>query len=281
MLERPAAHISIEAYHPYGGDFAAGEDSLTEHFVRALPYIRAFTEDCAIDRGIGIGEVVASNCVLIDDYLNAPNSRYRPAQIVDMLTRSAKKAGIEIDYIAREEAYTQLARIAIEKLIEEEQGLPESQKTIRLHQGSAWLVNENPHPVFAAGAMEERPPLLGQNIDSSSTGHGIYLSIELWGNYGPGGERLYACPTLATGWELGREGDPMFHLPISLNDAKDFKTWKEMPPIIQLNPSAAPFAAESSATILSRRLIGVEHAVGVIRNRLRPQKTCVSSYVFF
>jgi len=80
----------------------------------------------------------------------------------------------------------------------------------------------------------------------------------------------WSCPYLASIWQLVRLGLLRFNgkkviEPVQWPKDKAWpEHWRELPAVIQLNPSAKPFAAYTAFSILPERYVGIEHSVRMI-----------------
>lgn len=105
--------------------------------------------------------------------------------------------------------------------------------------------------------------------------HSIFLDVQIWSrrtvrvNGRNEIHTKWSCPFLASIWQLLRlgmlryEGRPVVEPRLWTSRSFPAKWW-EMPAVIQLNPSAKPFAAYRSLSLLPQRYLGVEHAVRII-----------------
>src|SRR5690606_33908279 len=101
--------------------------------------------------------------------------------------------------------------------------------------------------------------------------HSVFLDIELWDGEGPG--QTFSCAFLAAVWQLLRlgllrnDGRPV--LRPRLWDGGGFpQDWDDLPPLLQLNPAAPPFAAYRTCSLLPSRYLPVEHAVLVLLDQI-------------
>ncbi len=97
------------------------------------------------------------------------------------------------------------------------------------------------------------------------------MDVELWS--GTGEQRLWSCAFLASVWQLVRLGllrdDGRAVLAPVPSDAGELPTeWDAMPPVLRLNPRAAPFTAYLTCSVLPGRFLPVEHAVRVILDQV-------------
>jgi hypothetical protein len=159
---------------------------------------------------------------------------------------------------------------------------------------SGWLCNGVPTPQPPRVAMSEpdawRPP--SQN---SAREHSIFLDVELWNDTERG--RRWSCPMLAAVWQLVRLGvlrnqgkrigvpvpaeqvvpAERGHDPSRPAGGRFPEEWSAMPPILQLNPKAAPFPAYRTVSVLSGDFLEVEHAVRVICSCVRPDPGAIEA----
>lgn len=97
------------------------------------------------------------------------------------------------------------------------------------------------------------------------------MDVELWSETGNG--RLWSCPFLAAVWQLARLG-LLGHLgePVLVPrpwTGQDFPCdWDELPPLLELNDSAAPFSAYRTCTLMPNRFLAVEDAVRSILDQM-------------
>jgi hypothetical protein len=106
---------------------------------------------------------------------------------------------------------------------------------------------------------------------NSARHHSIFTDVELWDDEQD--RRLWSCAFLAAVWQLLRlgllrnEGEPVAQpRPLSPAGLPDY--WDELPPVLQLNPSAQPFSAYRTFSVLSSRFLSVEHAVRTILSQV-------------
>jgi hypothetical protein len=263
----PLSHLSLELGHLYMEDFdAAGPRRLREHFAHVRPWAEAARATAAARLGGKSPRV--STCFLIDDYFARFSS---PAELVPLLLDEAERAGLVIDYLARESGCAAtgdvpLAHLVAERLVEEP--FPGSHGSRPSTARTGWLANGERSPAARTpqamrGAAVWEPPR-----ETAARRHSVFLDVELWSE-DPDGNRTWSCPFLATIWQLGRlgllrhEGGPVFVAePLATPEFPD--DWDELPPLLRLNPDAAPFAAYRTCSVLPDRFLPVEHAVRVI-----------------
>lgn len=261
----PLAHVSLELGHLYMEDFAGGPERLREHFARVRPWVDAAKAEAAV----GGRRARVSTCFLIDDYFTRFSS---PAELVPVLLEEARKAGLTIDYLARESGCAvadgiQLAEATLHRLVEEPP--PGSDGSRPPARETGWLSNGERTPGMGtleeamANASEWRPP-----TETAARRHAVFLDVELY-DEDENGHRTWSCPFLAAVWQLARLGllrhcgEPVFQ-PRPWPGEEFPHDWRDLPPLVQLNPSAAPFSAYRTCTVLPNRFLPVEHAVRLL-----------------
>ena len=263
------SHLSIELGHLYMDDFKAGRDRLLDSFRSVRPWAATAEEACG---GSGRGRPRISTCFLIDDYFTRFSS---PAEVIPALLSAAEETGLRIDYIARESACAvadgvDLARLVERRLVEEP---PVGSNGSRPpSEVSGWLCNGERSPSdrpaeAMAVPLQWRPPR-----QSAFRNHSIFIDVELWRDE-PGRERLWSCPFLAAVWQLQRlgllrsHGEPVGE-PQPMTVAELPAEWDALPPVVQLNPDAAPFSAYRTFSALGSRFLGIEVAVRTILSQV-------------
>jgi hypothetical protein len=259
------SHLSIELGHLYMDDFGAGEQRLRAQFRRVKPWARTAVEQVTGDLAGRTPRI--STCFLIDDYFTRFSS---PDKVVGALVDAAAAEGLTIDYVARESGCARagtidVARLVQDHLVEEPPegtngGRPPTAKT-------GWLTNGERSPAANPTAMGKRPQAGWQPPRQSAVqNHSIFVDIELWSGTE---NRRWSCPFLAAVWQLQRLG-LLRHLgrPIAepqLVTAADLPgDWERMPPIVQLNPAAAPMRAYRTFSAIDSRFLHIEMAVRTI-----------------
>jgi len=95
--------------------------------------------------------------------------------------------------------------------------------------------------------------------------HSVFIDVELWSD---APERQWSCPYLAAIWQLLRlgvlrnEGRAILVPQALTSDFPD--QWGRLPPVLQINDAAAPFAAYRTFSALDSRFVSIEHAVRTI-----------------
>ncbi|MFF0659414.1 SCO2522 family protein [Micromonospora tulbaghiae] len=265
--EVPYAHLSVEVGHLYREDFAAGPERVRAAFRQAAPWLAAAREVAAA--GVP-GRPRVSTCFLVDDYFSdlAP-----PDRIVPMILDAARAEGVPIDYLARESACAStgdidLAEAALDLLVE-----PADRGSLRPAAAEiGWLANGDPGRASAELFEAMTPAVWMPPRERAARGHSVFLDLELWST--TAGRRVWSCAYLAAVWQLLRLGllrvrgrPPLTPEPYRGTPGDD---WDAMPPVLQIDPAAAPFTAYRTFTIVGLRFLPTEHAVRTLLSRLLP-----------
>jgi hypothetical protein len=269
VVSLPLSHVSVELGHLYMEDFAAGPEALRVHFERVSPWVRALEQYHASALGRRTPRI--STCFLVDDYFTRFST---PAKVIPDLLAAAEMSDLRIDYLARESACamadgTAPAELVLGRLVPEPaQDTNGSRPPV--HE-VGWLSNGERS---ATGEVDEAmgsisawtPPR-----QNSARRHSIFTDVELWDESEEG--RVWSCAFLAAVWQLLRlgllrdEGSPVVQpRPGHADELPD--RWDELPPLLQLNPAAQPFAAYQTFSILASRFLSVEHAVRTILSQV-------------
>lgn len=242
------SRLSIEPGHFYAAAFAEGTDALAQRFRHVRYYAEA------------VSGPADNAAFMFDDYHNRPDSKVRPRDIVEQILEASNKAGLEINYVAREAACTRMSEHVLGILRgtgyireTEKQGFLLDDQDGRLGQSVGPAMSEPPVPV------RQRP-----------RGH-TFIDIEVYDR--PTKKTVsWACPYLAAIWQALRLGvlhDEAFDNPVRVGETiPDWNTWEDMPPLIQLTPDAKPFVASRTFSILPTDFLHVEGAVDKIITRL-------------
>jgi hypothetical protein len=264
----PLAHVSLELGHLYMEDFEGGPDRLAEHFALVKPWADAVRNAA----GGGARRPRISTCFLVDDYFTRFSS---PAEVVPMVLAQAEKAGLTIDYLARESACAVADGTAVAAAVEGrlvDSPPPGSDGSRPPARETGWLANGERTPGLGATpeAMAHvtawQPPR-----ETAARRHSVFLDIELWDEQD--GRRTWSCPFLAAVWQLARLGllrhlgEPVLR-PRPWTDEPFPRAWPDLPPVVQLNPAAAPFSAYRTCSVLPARFLPVEHAVRVLLDQI-------------
>ncbi|WP_037854312.1 SCO2522 family protein [Streptomyces sp. NRRL S-340] len=262
----PLSHLSLELGHLYMEDFEAGPQRLREHFAQVRPWAEAARAAAAVRTGGRRPRI--STCFLIDDYFTRFSS---PAELVPLLLAEAERAGLAVDYLARESGCAVTGKVPVAeavtgRLVEEPPpgsygGRPPAAQT-------GWLANGERSPVARAPQAMKSAAVWEPPRQTAARRHSVFLDVELWSEDADG-RRTWSCPFLAAVWQLGRlgllrtEGQPLF-LPHPETPAHLPDDWDDLPPLLRLNARADPFAAYRTCSVLPSRFLPVEHAVRVI-----------------
>lgn len=266
----PLSHLSLELGHLYMDDFAAGPDRLREQFTRVKPWADAARLACTAPAG---RRPRISTCFLIDDYFTRFSS---PAEVVPQLLEQAAECGLVIDYLARESACaeagaSQPARLVEARLVQSPPPGSNGSRPPATEVG--WLSNGERSPSDLSEAMRAaagwQPP---REIEARR--HSVFLDVELWDEHGD--LRTWSCPFLAAVWQLLRLGllrDQGREVLSPVPRGEQFPgSWDSLPPLVQLNAAAAPFAAYRTFSVLASRFLPIEHAVKVILDQWSPEE---------
>ncbi|WP_282699517.1 SCO2522 family protein [Streptomyces sp. CC219B] len=259
----PLSHLSLELGHLYMEDFEAGPERLGEHFAEVRVWAEAARASAA--RRAGGNRPRISTCFLVDDYFTRFST---PAELVPLVVKEAEKAGLTIDYLARESGCAvadriELAESVMHRLVESPP--PGSYGSRPPVSQTGWLANGQRSPGRAAALAEVtgwQPPK-----ETAARNHSVFMDVELWSERD--GRRLWSCPFLAAVWQLARLG-LLRHLgePVLTPrpwDGADFPhDWDRLPPLLRLNPEADPFSAYRTCTVMPNRFLAVEDAVRLI-----------------
>jgi hypothetical protein len=273
----PLSHLSLELGHLYMEDFVGGLPALTNLMRQVAPWARTVQEVVAAE--VAPKPARISTCFLVDDYFWPVNA---PAEVIPMLVEAAAAAGLTIDYLVRESACAQADGLDLSDLVlgrvvvDPPPGATGSRPAI---MDSGWLCNgvRSPQPVESAQAMRTpvqwRPP-----AENGANRHSIFIDVELWSD--PAEGRLWSCAFLAAVWQLLRLGLLRVHgevvtRPVMWTD--EFPAaWADLPPLVQLNPQARPFAAYRTFSVLASRFLPVEHAVRTILSQVAIEHAVVA-----
>lgn len=265
----PLSHLSIEVGHFYFEDFTQGPDHLRRQFAAVAPWVDAARRIQAASTPARTSRV--STCFLVDDYF-APTAS--PANVIPQLLAAARENGLEIDYLARESACVDADGVPLARLVEERivADPPPGSNGLRPPVSeTGWLSNGQRSPSSddsVAMAPDEaiwRPP-----TENAVYRHSVFIDVELWDTRGE--RRTWSCAFLAAVWQLLRLGllrarGRAVAMPKRWDgDLPD--QWDRLPAVIQLNPTAAPFCAYRSLSVLPGRFFATEHAVRTILSQV-------------
>lgn len=262
----PLSHLSVELGHLYIDEFEAGPEHLRAHFERVAPWARTAYETAAPGRKARI-----STCFLIDDYFTRFSS---PARVLPAIVDAAKEFGLEIDYVARESGCAVAAGVPIASLVSGRlttQPAPGTNGSRPPTLEAGWLSNGQRSPAGDGREAMSRtvwaPP-----VEIGAVNHSVFVDVELWSE--KDGQRTWSCAYLAAAWQLLRlgilrnAGASVVHPEPLSGDPPD--DWDDLPPVVQLNPNAAPFCAYRTMSVLPARFLHIEHAVRIILQQVAP-----------
>ncbi|MCL6667365.1 SCO2522 family protein [Streptomyces panaciradicis] len=258
------SHLSLELGHLYMEDFEAGPERLRAHFAEVRLWVEAVRASAA--RRTGGKRPRISTCFLIDDYFTRFST---PAELLPLVLEEAEKAGLAIDYLARESGCAVADRIEIAESVAHRlvESPPPGSNGSRPPVGqTGWLANGRRTPTTERAALGEvrgwQPP-----EETAARNHSVFMDVELWSEQD--GRRLWSCPFLAAVWQLARLGllrhlgEPVL-VPRPWDGAEFPHDWDRLPPLLQLDPRAAAFSAYRTCTLLPNRFLAVEDAVRLI-----------------
>ncbi|MEZ7006387.1 SCO2522 family protein [Streptomyces sp. AD55] len=262
----PLAHLSLELGHLYMEDFEAGPGRLRRHFAEVRPWAEAAR--AAATARAGAKRARISTCFLVDDYFTRFSS---PAEVVPMLLAEADRAGLGVDYLARESGCAVFGEVPVAEAVAGrivESPPPGSHGNRPPAAQTGWLANGERSPAARAPQAMKRAQVWRPPKETAARRHSVFLDTELFSD-GPDGRRTWSCPFLAAVWQLARLGllrhqgeavlSPRPHTGAGFPD-----DWDDLPPLLRLNPAADPFTAYRTCSVLPNRFLPVEHAVRVI-----------------
>lgn len=264
----PLSHLSIELGHLYFEDFLTGPDTLVRHFEAVAPWAASAREICAA--GLGRRTPRISTCFLIDDYFGPSTP---PEEVIPPLLDAADRAGLRIDYLAREAACAQADTAPLARLVEERIVADPPPRTTGGRPPvteTGWLSNGQRSPSGRSAAAMDTAPAWAPPVQNAANRHSVFVDVELWSKAGNGRAdgRLWSCAFLAAVWQLLRLGMLRYRGEVVATPQEWPgplpESWDELPAVVRLNPDAAPFTAYRSLSVLPRRFLTTEHAVRTI-----------------
>ncbi|MFE5815415.1 SCO2522 family protein [Streptomyces sp. NPDC056479] len=262
----PLAHLSLELGHLYMEDFEAGAKRLGEHFAE----VRIWADAVHASAARRSKRPRISTCFLIDDYFTRFST---PAELIPMVLKEAEKAGLVIDYLARESACAvadriELAESVMHRLVESPP--PGSYGSRPSVSQTGWLANGQRTPTTSRSALGEVKGWESPQ-ETAARNHSIFMDVELWSE--KDGRRLWSCPFLAAVWQLARLG-LLRHLGEPVLMPKDWQgedfphDWDRLPPLVKLTDTKAAFSAYRTCTLMPNRFLAVEDAVRLILDQI-------------
>ena len=272
----PFSHLSLELGHLYMEDFVEGPARLRRHFAAVRPWVDAARAGTGALPGGKRPRV--STCFLIDDYFSRLST---PAELIPPLLAAAAEAGLTIDYLARESGCAvadpahrdraELAESVLHRLVESPP--PGSNGFRPPVSRTGWLTNGRRAPSQRTSAALDATGVVWQPpSETDARGHSVFMDVELWN--GPEDDRTWSCAFLASVWQLVRLGllrdnGRAVLTPTPWDDREFPAEWDALPPVLRLNPKAAPFTAYVTCSVLPARFLPVEHAVRVILDQVQ------------
>ncbi|MGC0377410.1 SCO2522 family protein [Streptomyces sp. SAI-229] len=263
------SHLSLELGHLHMEDFEAGPGHLRRHFERVRPWAEAAHATAAATGG---KRPRISTCFLIDDYFTRFSA---PADVVPMLLEEAGRAGLVVDYLARESGCAVAGKVPVAEAVAGrivEEPPPGSYGLRPPAAQTGWLANGERGPVARAPQAMKKATAWQPPKETAARRHSVFLDAELWDD-DPDGHRTWSCSFLAAVWQLARLGllrddgeavlVPQPHTTDTFPD-----DWDELPPLLRLNPRADPFTAYRTCSVIPSRFLPVEHAVHVILDQI-------------
>ncbi|ADD40874.1 SCO2522 family protein [Stackebrandtia nassauensis] len=266
----PLSHLSIELGHLYSEDYEADDDSLVEFFRQIGGWVRAAETRAAEFTGT---RPRVSTCFMVDDYFGHFGG---PREVVPRIEKLAHRAGVRIDYLARESACAAHGEVRPARLVEARivaEPIPGDNGNRPPTSVSGWLSNgersgerHTPGTGYAMGHRTDwQPPK-----ETAANRHSVFVDVELWSEEAD--ERVWSCAYLASVWQLLRlgllrdNGDAV-GVPAARPEALP-SSWDEMPAVTRLEEGADPFNAYRTLSIMDSRFLRVEDAVRVILNQI-------------
>ncbi|MFE9442205.1 SCO2522 family protein [Streptomyces sp. NPDC006602] len=275
----PFSHLSLELGHLYMEDFAEGPSRLRRHFAAVRPWADAARTVLGPPHSGRRPRI--STCFLIDDYFSRLST---PAELIPPLLETAAAAGLTIDYLARESGCAgplrgdsahrdraDLAECVLHRLVESPP--PGSTGFRQPVSRTGWLSNGRRAPAQrTSAALESTGAVWQPPSETGARGHSVFMDVELWSGHEE--ERTWSCAFLAAVWQLVRLGllrdkGRAVLTPTPWDDEKFPADWDALPPVLRLNPRAAPFTAYVTCSVLPTRFLPVEHAVRVILDQVQ------------
>ncbi|WP_231935202.1 SCO2522 family protein [Micromonospora viridifaciens] len=263
----PYSHLSVELGHVYAEDFGDDCRELRRKFERIADWAKAIP--ALAQRGLRPQrQPRVSYCFLVDDYFHRFGS---PREVIPQVQAAAAAHELQIDYVARESTFArhdnvELAQLMVDTLVVEPPRHTTGSRPPLSESG--WLSNGQRSPGHAGAPAMTLPLPWSPPLQSGDPRHSIFVDIELWSDE-PNG-RVWACALLASVWQMTRLGvlrhrGETVAQPYRLPPGEPLPTsWDELPSIVQLNPSAAPFCAYRTVTLMDTRYLPVELAVRTI-----------------
>ncbi|MBF6174016.1 SCO2522 family protein [Nocardia blacklockiae] len=277
----PLSHLSIEVGRCFAHDLGGDGTTLRADFRRTVPMVSAFAESVRVRFG---PRTRISTCYLIDD-CSGPDADV--AKTLTALLTAAADTGLSIDYLARASGCRETRRFVdgapagepipvaemVAARIVAEPAPPETGGRKPTAE-SGWLCNgrraSDQEPSQAMGGRPYVPP-----EEFGRREHSIFLDVQLWSRTHDGGDTVtrWSPAFLAAVWHLLRLGLLRYHgAPVVEPHAWQAdpwpNRWQDVPPVLQLEPRAAPFAAYRTLSMLPESFLPIEHAVLLVLDHL-------------
>ncbi|MFF3867783.1 SCO2522 family protein [Micromonospora sp. NPDC001898] len=259
------SHLSVELGHFYAEDFGDGCQELRRKFERIATWSSAVP--ALARQGLPPNrQPRISTCFMVDDYFHRFGT---PHEVIPQVQSAAAEHGLVLDYVARESSFARhdgldLAQLVVDTLVVEPPRHTTGSRPPLSESG--WLSNGKRSPGHVDAPAMTLPRPWSPPVQSGDPQHSIFVDIELWS--GEPQTRVWACALLASVWQLTRLGvlrhrGETIRQPCRLTGELP-TTWDELPAILQLNPSAAPFCAYRTLTLMDIQYLPVELAVRTI-----------------
>ncbi|MEU6021973.1 SCO2522 family protein [Micromonospora sp. NPDC048871] len=259
------SHLSVELGHFYAEDFGVGCQDLRRKFARIADWSTAIP---ALARhGLpALRQPRISTCFMVDDYFHRFGS---PREVIPQVQSAAAELGLVLDYVARESSFArhggvELAQMVVDTLVmEPPRNTTGSRPPLN---ASGWLSNGMRSPGYVDAPAMTLPRPWSPPVQSGDPRHSIFVDIELWSDEPK--TRVWACALLASVWQMARLG-VLRHRGQTLMQPTRITgelpaDWDELPAVVQLNPTAAPFCAYRTLTLMDTQYLPVELAVRTI-----------------
>ncbi|QLQ40548.2 SCO2522 family protein [Micromonospora robiginosa] len=259
------SHLSVELGHFYAEDFGAGCQELRRRFARIADWSAAIP--ALAGRGLPAHrQPRISTCFMVDDYFHRFGS---PREVIPQVQGAAADLGLVVDYVARESSFArhdgvELAQMVVDSLVVEPPRHTTGSRPPLSESG--WLSNGMRSPGHVDAPAMTLPRPWSPPVQSGDPRHSIFVDVELWSD--EPATRVWACALLASVWQmtrlgvLRRSGQTLMQ-PSRLAGELP-ADWDELPAVVQLNPTAAPFCAYRTLTLMDTQYLPVELAVRTI-----------------
>lgn len=261
------SHLSLGLGQVRIQDLAADPESLRRHFNRVAPWARTARQNCA--ESLAGRKARISTCLLVDDYFTQISS---PDIVIPQLVQAAAEAELTIDYLMRQSACVDADDVPVALLVKSrlvDDPVPGTNGSRPPATQIGWLCNGQRSPAgSAAEAMAFRPwAPPAQNVPDR---HTIFVDIELWDDLAE--RRTWSRAFLAAVWQLLRLG-MLRDLGSTVVTPRQWTgelpgRWDVLPPVLTINPAAAPFAAYQTLCILPPELLAEAYAARTILSQV-------------